>query len=347
MDTMQALILRHGGNATSHGAVANELPNPGDYLELAEIPVPKPKAGQVLIKVKRSTVNPSDVGFVVGSYGQPRVAGRPPGFEGTGTVVAAGPGLMPSLIKGRDVAFAVTPDGSGAWAEYAVTHAAAAIALKRGVAERDAAAMIVNPATVAAMLDLVKPGEAFVFSAAASQLGKLMAALSKDHRKRMIAIVRRDAPMEALRKLGATEVLNETSPNFASDLKAILDKRTSKIFLDAVAGGASPAIFGAMGRGARWIIYGKLDDSGAAIPEPGEMIFLDKKVEGFWLSTWFRTAPLWKKMMVTHHVQARFRDGRWQTDIVAEIPLSDAIARLPEALAMPDGKVQIVMEQSL
>ena len=194
---MRALVLRQGGYADKAGFVGNQLEQPGEYLELATVPRPVPGPGQILIRMRRSAINPSDIAFVQGYYGQARVQGRPAGFEGVGTVVEAGPGMMGRFLKGRNVGFYVTPDGSGTWAEYAVTQAALALPLKKGMQDRDAAGLIVNPVTAVAMLDMVGAGEAFVFSAAASQLGKLVAGLARDQGKRMIALVRRDAPTAA------------------------------------------------------------------------------------------------------------------------------------------------------
>jgi len=342
---MLGLLLRADGTAPKEGFVGNRLDRPGDHLEPGRVPRPVPGPGQVLIHVRRAAINPSDIAFVQGFYGQARVKGRPAGFEGVGTVVDAGRGLMGRYLKGRDVSFYVTPDGSGAWAEYAVTQAALALPLKRGVADRDAAGLIVNPVTAAAMLDLVGPGKAFVFSAAASQLGKLVAALARDQGKRMIALVRREAPVAALRALGAAHVLNETDPGYLTELGDILAREKPVIFLDAVAGGASARVHRAMGDNARWIIYGKLDTSSAEILDPSEMIFRNKSVEGFWTTAWARKTSFLRRMRIFGEVQARFRDGRWTTDVSAELPLEHAIGRLPQALAQPDGKVQIVMPE--
>ena len=125
-------------------------------------------------------------------------------------------------MKGKRVAFVVGPTGSGAWAEYAVADASAVIPLRKDVRDEDGAALIVNPLTAAAMVEMVPAGGAFVASGAASQLGKLMAGYAKDSGKQMIGLTRRDAPMEVLKTLGAKAVLNETSENFAADLKAVL-----------------------------------------------------------------------------------------------------------------------------
>lgn len=340
---MRGLLLRNGGGVGREGYVGNQLDRPGDYLELGSLPRPVPGPGQILIKVRRAAVNPSDITFIQGFYGQPRVKGQPAGFEGVGTVVEAGPGLMGRFLKGRDVAFYVTPDGSGSWAEYAVTQAAAALPLKKGVSDRDAAGLIVNPITAAAMLEMVKPKAAFVVSAAASQLGKFMAGLSRDQGKKMIALVRREEPVEKLKKLGAAYVLNEANAEFSDQLATVLEKERPVIFLDAVAGHGSAKVHQAMGDNARWVIYGKVDASPAELLDPAEMIFQNKSVEGYWTTTWVAKTPFLHKLRVFGEVQNRFRDGRWTTDISAELPLENAIEHLAQALERPDGKVQILM----
>ncbi|MEO0344160.1 MAG: zinc-binding dehydrogenase [Pseudomonadota bacterium] len=340
---MHGLLLRQDGFAKMDGFAGNQIERPGDFLELGTLPRPTPGPGQILIKMRRAAINPSDIAFVQGFYGQPRKQGQPAGFEGVGTVVEAGPGLMGKILKGRDVAFYVTPDGSGTWAEYAVTQAALAVPLKKGMADRDAAGLVVNPVTAAAMLDLVRTGDAFVFSAAASQLGKLVASLARDQNKKMIGIVRREAPIKALKDLGAAQVLNESDTGYPNELAAVLDREKPVIFLDAVAAESSAKIHKAMGKNARWIIYGKLDAAKAEILDPGELIFRNKSIEGFWTTAWANKTPFLRKMRVFGEVQNRFRDGRWTTDISAELPLETAITRLPQALSQPDGKVQIIL----
>lgn len=340
---MRGLLLRQGGSEKIEGFVGNRLDQPGDYLELGTLPRPVPGPGQILIKMRRAAVNPSDIAFVQGYYGQERVEGQPAGFEGVGTVVEAGPGLMGWFLKGRDVGFYATPDGSGTWAEYALTQAQFALPLMKGVSDRDAAGLIVNPVTAVAMLEMVEPGEAFVFSAAASQLGKLSAGLARDQNKKMIALVRRKEPVDTLKSLGATYVLDETDPSFAADLAGVLAAENPKIFLDAVAGGTGAIVHRAMGDNARWIIYGKLDVSPAEILDPSEMIFRNKSVEGFWTTAWARKSSFLHKIRVFRQVQKRFRDGHWTTDVSSELSLEDAIERMPQALAQTDGKVQIVL----
>lgn len=343
---MLALLLRENGLADTSGFVGNQLSQPDKFLKLDRVPRPKPGPGQILIKVRRSAINPSDIAFVQGFYGQERVQGQPAGFEGVGHVVEAGPGLLGRFLKGRDVGFYVTPDGSGAWGEYAVTQAALALPLKKGVKDHDAAGLIVNPVTAAAMIDLIKPGDAFVFSAAASQLGKLVASITRDQNKKMIGLVRRADPIDALKSLGAKHVLNESDPDFAEQLAAIFSQEKPRVFLDAVAGRASALVHDAMGNRARWVVYGKLDGTPMEVLNPGALIFQKKSIEGFWTTNWAAKTPFLRKMKIFGQVQNRFRDGRWKTDISVELPLDQAVERMSQALAQPDGKVQIIMPNS-
>lgn len=335
--TMKALLQLNDGFADKPSPMQLEGLDP--YVELAETPVPEPAEGQVLIKVTLASVNPADVMFIKGMYGQRRVKGKPAGFEGVGEVVASGGGAFADSLKGRRVAFIATQSGS--WAEYALTDAAVCIPLRDDIRDADGAAMIVNPLTAYAMFGIVRQeGEkAFIMSAAGSQLCKLIARMAADEGFRPIALVRRDDQIELLKSHGAAHVLNVTAPDFAAQLAAVLREEKPRIFLDAVTGPLAGQVFAAMGRGARWIVYGRLEGAETVIPEPGQLIFMDKRIEGFWLTQWKRQASPQENMDAAQAVQARFASGEWKTDVTAVIPLSEAHARLSGELAKPNGKV--------
>jgi len=59
----------------------------------------------VLIKVERSAINPSDIMFMRGLYNIPHKYPYTPGWEGSGTVVEVGPGLLSAYFKDKRVAF--------------------------------------------------------------------------------------------------------------------------------------------------------------------------------------------------------------------------------------------------
>ena len=337
---MKALIQNHSGYATKRPDSIT-LSDLSPFVSLADVDKPTPSEGQVLVKVSLASVNPSDEMFIQGLYGQPRQEGAPAGFEGVGVVEASGGGAIADGINGLRVAFVAVP-GYGTWAEYALADASTCIPLIDGVRDEDGAAMIVNPLTALAMFDIVKEvGEkAFVVSAGASQLCKLMISAAKDEGYRPIAIVRRDEQIDMLKELGAAHVLNSEADDFDKQLRAVLKEEKPQIFLDAVSNQLSANIFNAMGKRSRWVIYGKLDgDELPTITEPGQMIFQMKQIEGFWLTRWMTEKSMAEKMGAIQTAQKRFASGDWQTDVTAIVSLDDAHEKLPEELAKPNGKV--------
>src|SRR5690606_37040531 len=120
--------------------------------------------------------------------------GRPAGFEGVGEVVGAGEEPQAQALLGRRVAFAAGRSGWGSWAEYAVADAVSCHELLPQLHDEDGAALIVNPLTALAMFDMVKEeGEkAFILTAGASQLCKLIIGAAADAGYRPIAVVRRE-----------------------------------------------------------------------------------------------------------------------------------------------------------
>lgn len=339
--SMNALILKQDGFASSRDGAQIDTLEP--YLEYGSLPVPKPGPGQVLVKVRMASVNPSDLYFIKGEYGQPRIKGQPAGFEGVGDVVD-GAGLYARWLKGKRVAFVGGLKGSGAWAEYIVVPAAMCVVIKQAMRDEDAAGHVVNPVTAWAMFDIVKNSgsKSFVLTAAFSQLGKLMAGLARDNGFAMIAVIRKESQVKHLEELGAAHVLIQSDPEFDAKFVALCKAEKPRILLDAVAGQQSADIFMAMPNRARWIIYGRLATDAPSIAEPGQFIFLDKRIEGFWLSQWFRRASIIEKMRTLRAVQDRFVSGAWKTEVVARVKLSDAMQDLPELLKLGDGKVMIV-----
>lgn len=89
-------------------------------MQLEEVPVPKPKHGEVLVRVAAAPVNPSD-------YGEWRMSREGKvglGKEGSGLVVASGGGWMANRLVGKRVgifppAGGKQSQGVGTYQEYA------------------------------------------------------------------------------------------------------------------------------------------------------------------------------------------------------------------------------------
>lgn len=340
-EEMLALTQLHDGySGTSEGPRIDRLQ---DYLEARTVPVPDLQKGQVLIRMRMASINPSDLHFIKGEYGVPRRLGAPAGFEGVGDVVAGVGDHAESLI-GKRVAFTVDPEGSGTWADYAVTAARICIPVVEAMRDEDAAGLIVNPLTAMAMFDIVRQSEtqSFILTAANSQLCKLMIALGRDHDIAPIAIIRHDKQGDHLKSLGAAEVLNSTADDFANRLNGVMRSNKPRIMLDAVANQTSADVFAAMPNRSRWVVYGKLDPTPPQLNAMGQFIFMEKEIRGFWLTRWFMSTPLEDQVRVIGEVQQRFVSGKWQTEVSDRVRLADAMADLTDALQHPEGKVMLV-----
>lgn len=331
---MNALVQLHDGYSGKQ--TGPQIADLSPFLAETTIATPTPEKGQALIKVHLAAVNPSDIHFIKGEYGQPRIKGQPAGFEGVGEVVAGDTPLL-----GQRVSFFAT--ASGAWAEYALTDATNLVPCRPDLSDLDAAGQLVNPLTAIAMFDIVRESgaDSFVLNAAGSQLGKFLIALGRDHGISPIAVVRRQAQATALRDLGAADVIISSDPDAVNVAQDIFKTCKPRILLDAVGDQFTAGLFFAMPSHARWINYGKLSTEPPVLSQLGQMIFQNKRIEGFWLTRWMKEAVPERVPQAFAEIQERFVSGQWVTDVAGIVPLSQAMEKLPEVLAQPDGKAFI------
>lgn len=210
-----------------------------------------------------------------------------PGFEGSGTVVSVGSGMMGRYLNGKRVACVSQEWGDGVWAEYMVTTTSLALPLDASVSLEQGAMSAVNPLTAMAFLTLAKEGrhKVFVQTAAAGALGQMVNRLCKSEGIQIINIVRREAQKELLKEQGAEIVLNSNDTNFSQHLHGVCQQYQSRIAFDAVAGPLTIQLLKAMPSHSKVIVCGGLSYEPAEA-EAGQLIFEEKSIEGFWLTMW-------------------------------------------------------------
>jgi NADPH2:quinone reductase len=316
-----------------------------ESIAAIELPVPRPGPGQVLIRVAASPINPSDLMFIRGLYGFKKPLPAIPGFEGSGTVVEAGRGMMPRFLKGRRVACAAADPniGGGMWAEYLVTSARLCVPLTKYVDMEQGATMLVNPLTAWALMEEARLGghRAVVQTAAASALGRMVVRLGQKFTIPTINVVRRAEQVELLRTMGAEHVLNASDPGFDAALGDLCRKLEASIGFDAVAGDMSARVLRAQPRGSRLLVYGALSLESNQI-DPTSLIFEGKRVEGFWLTTWLCQRSIFGQLLVVRQIQ-KMLAGDLKTEIQARLPLTEIARGLEQYAAnMTGGKVLLL-----
>lgn len=295
-----------------------------DSLVVVEKSVPRPRAGQVLVRIYASPVNPSDLSFLQGLYGVKKSLPVVPGFEASGRVVKSGGGFLARSLVGKRVACAALTDADGTWAEYMVTSASLCIPLIKEINDEQGATAIVNPLTAWALMNMAKRNraKAVVQTAAASALGQMVESLGHRFSIPVINIVRRAAQVELLKGKGARHVLDSSAADFDERLRQLCRELKATVGFDAVAGELTGRILNAMSDGARVILYGALSGEGCLI-DPRALIFEGKRVEGFWLSKWLRSQNIVSMLRTTRRVQKLLAHDL-KTEIRARLSLEEA-----------------------
>ncbi len=258
-----------------------------EKLELVEIPTPKPKKGEVLIKMAFSPINPSDLAFLTGNYGIKKPMPVVPGLEGSGVVIENGGGIYGKILLNKSVACVASAKYDGTWAEYMITEADKCILLKKNVPLDQGSMFFVNPMTAISFLDMAKKGDykAIVMSAAGSALAKMVLHLAKQSNIPFIGLVRKSEQVTELQSIGAKVAINITDADFEFQIKDVTKNSGKILYLDCVGGGAVPyKILNCLPDYSKMLVYGRMEQTQAAEIVPQELLFHHYSIEGFWLS---------------------------------------------------------------
>jgi NADPH2:quinone reductase len=309
-----------------------------------QIPVPKPGPGEVLVRMAASPINPSDLGFMKGGYSIKKSFPVVPGFEGSGTVVAAGPGLLPRLWIGKRVACAVSGTG-GTWAEYVVTRAMLCVPLQKNLSLEQGAMMLVNPMSALAFFDIAKSEkhEAIVNTAAASALGRMIFRLGRRYHVPVINVVRRKEQVDLLRSLGAEFVLQSNDANFSNDFRILAQRLKATLILDAVGGKLARLMLEIAPSGTTLLLYANLSGEELVL-DPHGLGSEKKRIAGFYLGNWVEKRDIFQSLRDIRRVQ-QLGATDLQSTIQKRLPLS-AVQQAVEIYQnnMTAGKILLVAD---
>src|ERR1700761_3915450 len=218
-----------------HALQQTTLNGPQDMRLLTDVPVPRPGAGEVLIRVPAAGINFADVSQAHGAFGN---GPQPPylaGFEAAGEVVAAG-----DTVTGAQPGARVVGVGAGAFAEYMVLPAAAAMPVPPGWTEQQALGLVVNwPTALAALRPLgqVSAGQVVLIHAAAGATGQAAVTLARHYGATVIAAASA-GKHDTVRALGADHVLDSRRADLAAGVRQLTGGAGADVVLES-AGGAT------------------------------------------------------------------------------------------------------------
>ncbi len=210
-------------------AICYDRAGPADeVLESRTLPLPNPGAGEVLVRVVVSGVNPSDAKLRAGARGPLGYPVIVPHSDGAGRIVTAGAGVDPARIGQRVWLWNAGWDRAmGSCAEYVALPAAQAVPLPDAASYADGACLGIPAQTAhrclladgpVAGLDVLVTGGAGAVGAYAVQMAKLSGA-------RVIATVSGPQKADHARAMGADRVVNYRDTDAAAAIMDATDGR--------------------------------------------------------------------------------------------------------------------------
>ena len=226
-----------------------------EVLEHAEVEVPEPGPGRVLVQVAASGVNFIDTYFRAGVYPRPLPAVL--GAEGAGTVARLGPGVT-GLAPGDHVAWA--DDNAGSYAEYDVVNADRLVAVPESVDLEAAAAAMLQGMTAHYLVNStweLKAGQTALVHAAAGGMGLLLTQLAKAKGARVIGTTSTEAKERLAREAGADEIVRYTEvEDLAAEVRALTEGRGVDVVYDGVGRDTFEASLGSLRKRGLLALYG-------------------------------------------------------------------------------------------
>lgn len=262
--------------------------NPFEVLNLEEKEAEVLQEQMVRVKLLASTIQPSDMGKIQGTYGRlaplPAIGGR----EGIGEISEIGSGVK-HLKVGMRVRI---PEDLGVWQSEVVVPAENLIVVPQSLPVEDAVQSFINPTTAWRLLtDFVplRPNDWVIQNAATSCVGRCVIQLAKHWGYKTINVVRDLAVMSELEKLGADVVCT------LDDLKNVKDLthgEQPKLGLNSVGGEYALKLIKSLDTHATLVTFGGMVGEKVRFPTR-ELIFRDIQLRGFWMDAWMRThSPL-------------------------------------------------------
>jgi putative PIG3 family NAD(P)H quinone oxidoreductase len=218
-----------------------DLPSFGgpEALVPATGPVPRPGAGEVLVRVAAAGVNRPDVLQRRGGYNPPPGASPVPGLEIAGEVVALGEGV--SEWKTGDLVCALV--AGGGYAEYCVAPAPQCLPVPEGLSLLEAGALPETYFTVWTNVferGGLKAGETILIHGGSSGIGTTAIQLAREFGARIFTTVGNAEKARACKELGAERAINYREEDYVAAVKEQTGGAGVDLILDMVGGDYIP-----------------------------------------------------------------------------------------------------------
>lgn len=236
---MKAMVLESFGGAES--------------FKLRDVPTPVPNAGEVLVRVYATSINPLDYQVRRGDYADLVPLPAITGHDVSGVVEAVGPGVT-AFAPGDEVWY--TPqifDGPGSYAEYHVAAQTIVGKKPRALSHLEAASLSLVGGTAWEALVVraaLRVGESVLIHGGAGGVGHVAIQLAKAMGAKVFTTVREDN-FEFARRMGADVLIDYEKEDYVAAILRETDGHGVDVVFDTIGGDTlsrSPDALAQLGR---------------------------------------------------------------------------------------------------
>ena len=243
---MRAVVIREFG--------------PPEVLEPAEVAEVRAGPDEVVIDVEFANVTFVETQVRAGRPPHPSMLPALPAILGNGVGGTVGEG---SPWAGRRVVASL--NGTGGYAERAVSSVARLIGIPDGLATRDAVALLADGRTALALAghaDL-RAGETVLVEAAGGGVGTLLVQIARRAGARVVALAGQPRKLALARDLGADVTVDYSRDGWERQVRDVAGE--VDVVFDGVGGDIGLAAFGLLGAGGRFCPFGMASGSFAPV----------------------------------------------------------------------------------
>jgi NADPH2:quinone reductase len=234
---------------------------PPEVLEPADVAEVRAEPDEVVIEVEFANVTFVETQVRAGRPPHPSMLPTLPAILGNGVGGTVGEG---SPWAGRQVVASL--NGTGGYAERAVSPVARLIGIPDGLAMRDAVALLADGRTALALARHaeLRAGETVLVEAAGGGVGTLLVQIARRAGARVVALAGQPRKLALARDLGADVTVDYSHDGWERQVRDLAGQ--VDVVFDGVGGDIGLAAFGLLGAGGRFCPFGMASGSFAPVP---------------------------------------------------------------------------------
>ncbi|WP_259780318.1 quinone oxidoreductase family protein [Aestuariispira ectoiniformans] len=253
-----------------------------DVLTVSESPTPRPKAGDVLVRVAASGVNFFEVLMRQDRYAMTPDLPMAPGVEIAGIVEAVGDDVS-GVKTGQAVAVPLFAHGRmGGYSDFVVIDAAMAVTLPDGLPPEKAVALMVQGLTALHLVRQSPPsGKSVLVHAAAGGVGSLLVQLAKVHgAKTVLATAGSPAKRDLACAIGADIAIDYGMQDWPEKVREATTGDGVDVIYDLVGGAVTKQGLRALAPGGE-LVFGALGRNDLTVADINGLFERNQSIRGF------------------------------------------------------------------